>query len=104
MDVLFTMTKGDFSLSLILILFDPFRIIYLYNGGILALGINSVSSWVKFRQFLTIILNINMFFAKAFNAYIMIRAKREWSSVRAKQHEALCSVMWLNAQFTTSET
>lgn len=65
MDFLFTTTKGDFS-SLILILFDPFRAIYLYNVWTLALGVK-----LSKIHFLTIIWNIGMFFfRKAFNRLI----------------------------------
>lgn len=60
MDFLFTTTKGDFS-CLILILFDPFRAIYLYNVWTLALGVK-----LSKIQFLTIILNIGMFFSEGF--------------------------------------
>ena len=65
MDFVFTTTNGDFS-SLILILFDPFRAIYLYNVRTLALGVK-----LSKIHFLTIILNIGMFFfRKAFNRLI----------------------------------
>lgn len=60
MDFLFTTTKGDFS-SLILILFHPFKAIYLYNVWTLALGVK-----LSKIQFLTIILNIGMFFWEGF--------------------------------------
>ena len=56
MDFLFTTTKGDFS-SLILILFEPFRAIYLYNVWTLALGVKLSKIY-----FLTIMLNNGMFF------------------------------------------
>ena len=65
MDFSFTTTKGDFS-SLILILFEPFRAIYLYNVWTLALGVKLSKIY-----FLTIMLNNGMFFfRKAFNRLI----------------------------------
>lgn len=60
MDFSFTTTKGDFS-SLILIPFDPFRAIYLYNVWTLALGVK-----LSKIHFLTIILNIGIFFSEGF--------------------------------------
>lgn len=56
MDFVFTTTNGDFS-SLILILFEPFRAIYLYNVWTLALGVKLSKIY-----FLTIMLNNGMFF------------------------------------------
>ena len=84
MDFVFT-TNGDFS-SLILILFDPFRAIYLYNVRTLALGVK-----LSKIHFLTIILNIGMFFFGRLLTALYHRAK---------QHEGFCSVMWLNAHFS----
>ena len=85
MDFSFTTTKGDFS-SLILILFDPFRAIYLYNVWTLALGVK-----LSKIHFLTIILDIGMFFFGRLLTALYHRAK---------QHEGFCSVMWLNAHFS----
>lgn len=85
MDFVFTTTKGDFS-SLILILSDPFRAIYLYNVRTLALGVK-----LSKIHFLTIILNIGMFFFVRLLTALYHRAK---------QHEGFCSVVWLNAHFS----
>lgn len=85
MDFVFMTTKGDFS-CLILILFDPFRAIYLYNVRTLALGVK-----LSKIHFLTIILNIGMFFFGRLLTALYHRAK---------QHEGFCSVMWLNAHFS----